>query len=495
MLGKLRKKNAVLPGGPGGSPTATRDELPPPIIGKRFPRYFLTDFMVSCPGSLGLMFWFPVLLLASMNVPMPTRFEFDEFDYTIQYATARDLNVTTLEKETWDAIRLRGRKFESYGEASDSDCVVKFITEGFARNVADYRRHKAQALRQLQTSAGSDNPTARIYVIYQPTRVRQAGHEAFLPLADRNQSIWDNPIRPSRARGRPRTRPIRWSPASIMHPDVLDDIRAFEMNVVDYLAGQGVKTCWAFHTLHGTPILDFPECAPLTSFMGYLYPGEKASKRSMVEPCDNVSMWENSGTGRRMASPYGAVVDLLKNEDWRWFVGKHAKPSALEFPALRMQITLTHPLDPYLSADAKREFLSDAVSSLDGFMAEQQRHYPALRMAWGGEALKEKEVREAVGLDRRWLIASVAIAAVAVAQHSHSLVVGLGFAATLGLNVFAASFLYRALTRRNEVNVMFMLSHYAVLPFTASCAYVLISYFLLSGQMASHGCGLPPECP
>ena len=486
MLGKLRKKNAVLPGGPGASPTATAEELPPPIIGKRFPTYRWTDFMVSYPGTLCVMFWLPVALLAFMNVPIPTRFEYNDSDYTIQYATANDLSVTTSEKETWEAIRLRSQKLEEYTENSDA-CVVKAIMGQSASSVAEYIERKAQTLNQMATSSVSDNLTARIYVIYRPMRIREAKHEAFLPLAERNQSIWDTPMRPSQASTRPHMHPISWSPASIMHPDVLDEIRGFEMNLVDYMAGQEVKTCWNIHTLHGNDILDFPECAPLTSFMGYLFPGEKAWKQSMDDPCGNISMWENSGTGQTMTSPHGAVVDLLKNEDWKWFVGKHAKPSALEFPALRMQITLTLPLDPSLSADVSRQILNDAVLDLDSWMADQKQHYPALNMAWGGETLKENEVREAASLDQRWMMLSMAIAAVAVVQHSHSFVVGIFFALMLWVNVYAALFLYRAFMQNNSVNIMFMLSHYAVLPFTTSCAYVFISSFLQSGQMASHG--------
>ena len=173
MLGKLLKKNVVMPGGPGASPAVT-EGLPPPIIGKRFPTYVWTDVIVGYPVSLGMMFLLPVVCFAIFNVAMPLPVDFDDSQYTIQYDTARALRVTTLEKENWDAIRLASRMKE--GQTSQA-CVVQALRGlGTTNHVAEYLQNKATSYQRK-----------RVYIIYRPTALRQPQHSAFLPPQRRYQ--------------------------------------------------------------------------------------------------------------------------------------------------------------------------------------------------------------------------------------------------------------------------------------------------------------------
>ena len=272
---------------------------------------------------------------------------------------------------------------------------------------------------------------------------------------------------------------------TILHPEVAREIAALEKAIHKYLQDRKPQTCWTSHRMHANDVLIPPTCSPFTSFMGYLFPGAKVLKQKMEEPCNIVSMWANSGQGD-MASPRGAVTDLLKNEDWQWFVGDRAKPSSLNFPALRTQITVLAPQNT-ASAEAERLAVQEAVNTIDNFMRRQQPYLRNVHIAWGGPELKAKEVQTALKLDQRWLMLTFIIQVVAVARHAHSFVIGICFVLTMWLNFSAASFLYGALTGAKDISIMYMLSYYTVLPYTMSSAFVFISSFLQSGQMASHG--------
>ena len=479
MLGKVLKKNAVLPGGPAAAAGESQG-LPPPIIGKRFPTYAWTDLVVKFPGTSALLFLLPVALIAFMNVSLPLKFDVGDAQYTIQFDTYKSLNVTMVEKLAWDSVRLSSRATEASQSQTCTDQAL------FQMNNAEKER-----LREGLSFTNRKIQHSRIYIIYTPQRMRHESHKDFMAPALNTHSIYDTPkftrtmMTPEELLLLPITQPLQES--TVIHPNVLDEIQSFEGNLMLFMKNvQDATTCWTSNTMHSHSVLEPPKCAPLTSFMGYMYPGQKVEVQTLDWPCANITAWENSGVGN-MTSPRGAVEDLLRNPDWKWFVGERSKPSSLTFPALRSQLTLAlnmADIDVMRNSD---ETISQAIDHLDEYLATQRRHYPSINIAWGGPALKAKEVRNAFKLDQRWLMLSFTIQVLAVARHAHSFVIGVSFVMTMWLTISASSFLFRVFTRSDTISIMYMLSYYTVMPFTTSSAYVFTSSFLLSGQMASHG--------
>mmetsp|Transcript_21531 Transcript_21531/g.38661 ORF Transcript_21531/g.38661 Transcript_21531/m.38661 type:complete len:686 (-) Transcript_21531:23-2080(-) len=475
MLGKIFKKNAVLPGGPGA---AAAMALPPPIIGKKFPTYRWTDLLVSYPGISGMLLFLPLLMLSATYILVAVPFAFDIKDYRISgHEAEKAFSLGQTAMAAWRAAQYRASE-----GVSVSYCFAQLLQLGtLPSNSEEW------------ASVDRTEPKNRFNILYSPKDSARLPPGSFPDHSA--HSVW-NLSSYKKDQGYKGWELIGAQP-TLLHPEALAEIRMVEEKLLGYLERHEILACWTSSQFQGKQLYNVPKCAPFTSAIPYFYPGDKKDVlvTAATPNCNSTTpMWSLDGTGTYLQDPKQALGLLLKtNPNWRWFVGEQAYPSMLHLPVLRTQVTFSSPISPedgdntYSTWRQENQVLQTLLNDVEIFLEVITSDLKYVTVTWGGGALQDREVLRALRRDQRLTSLSALLQLVLISYHTHSIFIGLMMAILLWSPIPASRLLYILAFQANTQGLLMTISVQFTMSFSLCCIYVICTSFFMSGQMASHG--------
>eukprot|EP01065_Artemidia_motanka_P002799 TRINITY_DN1131_c0_g1_i2.p1 TRINITY_DN1131_c0_g1~~TRINITY_DN1131_c0_g1_i2.p1 ORF type:complete len:1577 (+),score=444.85 TRINITY_DN1131_c0_g1_i2:58-4788(+) len=470
-IGRLGRKAQVVPG--GLPPAHTRElghggDMGTRVIGKVYPTYVYTNMIASFPSVAALLsILVPVSLCFGAMVAEDLSYDTSLQGFEISdHSTVKARDVTQLAAEDWRLVRDR-YVFQSAGSRLS-------WSEEVART-----DHSGMMPRSI--------PWKRIWLQYK-AKIPGGPDAAATDMCSEGAST------------------ELFEDYDLMsNEDVLRFMLQIEKRVVKLPEYRSL--CFTSNRKATEVTRTWPGCVPLVSFVQYFFPGEvRWSEYGLDFKFKYFWDFEPQETPDLvMQRPVSSVhTTFFQNPHWRWFTDQrndaHTRQSAL----LRTQITLGQPLGGGLSmqeADKKlKRFVSMLTKVLDPFVEETwegqpsadgpqlmdgSRAPPHVQLTYGGDAVVETKIDEAISRDWVWVAVACGVVAIAFKVYTNSTFIAVAAMAQTMTTFYASVFIY--LRSHETLSLYSLLSFYILLAMSCDGVAVFFNTFRQTAFMGTSG--------